>query len=274
MEYKILYDVKESSQSEEKMQEVVTTGLAAAKAEGGPINWDGTSNGVQNTATHTTYALGGMITYEALADNLYMKKGEPLVTSLKFSMRQTKEIVLANGYNNAFDSNYTFGDGVSMISGSHPTLSGNQSNVLASNSQLSEIAIEDLLVQVMDAKNARGLNIALMSKSLIVPTAEYFNATRILKSSLQNNTAENAINALKFNNVFPDGAKINHYLDSTKAWFIRTNCPGGLTVFNREPLGDLQQDNDFDTRNARFMAVERYSFTFGDWRTIYGSPGV
>lgn len=272
-QYNDLYDVKTSDQAYEEIQELVGTGLAPAKAEGANATFDGTSQGVLNRATHTAFALGGIITFEALRDNLYLKKGQQLIPSLKFSMKQTKEIVLANGYNNAFDSNFTFGDAVSMISTAHPTAAGNQSNRLSSNAQLSEVALEDLLIQIMDAQNARGLNIALMPNSLHVPTAEYFNAIRILKSALQNDTAENAINALKFAGLFPGGAKVNNYFDSTTAWFIRTNCPAGLALFNREPLS-LDSDNDFDTKNARFLAYERYSFTFGDFRTIYGSSGA
>jgi len=57
-----------------------------------------------------------------------------------------------------------------------------------------------------------------------------FEAERILKSTLQNDTANNAINALKSTGMFSGGVKVNHYLTDTDAWFIRTNCPDGMKV--------------------------------------------
>jgi hypothetical protein len=47
-----------------------------------------------------------------------------------------------------------------------------------------------------------------------------FNAKRILKSDQQNDTANNAINALKGMLDYT----VNHYLTDTDAWFIRTDA--------------------------------------------------
>jgi len=273
LQCKSLFDWHDSQKAYEEIVENIGTGLAPAKAESAPATFSSTSQGVTNRATHVAYALGGIITYEALRDNLYESQGKRLIDALKFSMAQTKEIVFANAYNRAQNSSYTFGDGVEMISTAHPTVAGNQSNELSSNAQLSEVALEDICIQIMNAENSRGHNFKMRPKSLIVPTSEYFNARRILKSELQNDTAENAVNVLKYSGLFPDGPKENVYFSSTTAWFVRTNCPNGLFAFMREKL-DLTKDNDFDTKNARFLAYERYSHTIGDWRAIYGSNGA
>jgi len=37
---------------------------------------------------------------------------------------------------------------------------------------------------------------------------------------------------------------------------------------------EFSKDNDFDTDNAKAKSYERYSFTVGDFRSIYGSPGA
>jgi hypothetical protein len=34
--------------------------------------------------------------------------------------------------------------------------------------------------------------------------------------------------------LFPEGAKVNHYLTDTDAWFVRTNAPNGLKLFQRD----------------------------------------
>ncbi len=85
-------------------------------------------------------------------------------------------------------------------------------------------------------------------------------------------TADNDINALRDMGKFPEGIKVNHYLDDADAWFIRTNCPDGMKSFTRRAM-QFGIDNDFDTENAKFKATERYSQGWTDPRSLYGSPG-
>ena len=102
--------------------------------------------------------------------------------------------------------------------------------------------------------------------------AKRFNANRILGSVLQSNTATNNINVLKATNAFPKGIKMCHYFTSAGPWFLRTNIPNGMTMFWRdEPMFD--QDNDFDTKNAKAAAYMRFSVGCTDPRGIYGSNG-
>jgi hypothetical protein len=112
-----------------------------------------------------------------------------------------------------------------------------------------------------------------MPKSLIVAPANYFEAQRILKSVQQSGTANNDANILKLNGVIPEGAKVNHFLTDADAWFIRTNCPDGMKHYVREAMS-FDQDNDFDTKNAKAAAYERFSFGWSDWRGVFGSAGA
>ena len=175
-------------------------------------------------------------------------------------------------YNRAFNSNFTFGDGVELISNAHVTDDGTQSNILAVAADLSETAIEDLAIQISNVKDSAGLQIAIKPTSLIIPTAEMFNAERILGSVLQNDTANNAINALRSMSIIPEGWKENNYLTDTDAWFLRTNVPKGMCWFQREEI-DFSEDNDFDTDNMKYKGYERYVPGVGDFRGIFGSPG-
>lgn len=138
---------------------------------------------------------------------------------------------------------------------------------------LSEASLEDMAIQIRNATNSRGLNIALMPKKLILPTALEFEAARVLDSILQNNTANNAINALRSTGAYSGGVEVNTFLTDTNAWFVRTNAPEGMTMFEREAIS-FSRDNDFDTKNAKFAAYERYSFGASDWRGLYGSAGA
>ena len=272
-EFPDLFDKETSDKAYEEDVEITGFGLAPAKSQGSSINYDVESQGAVTRYTHVAYALGYVVTFEELRDDLYEVVSKRRAKQLAFSMRQTKENVAANVFNRAFSSSFTGGDGVSLINSAHPTTSGNQSNVLTTAADLSEAAIEDLTIQVMQAQNNKGLRISLMPQSLHVPVQLYYEANRILKSVLQNDTNNNAINVLKATNVFPKGIKMNHYFTSATAWFIRTNAPAGMKHYERDAIM-FDQDNDFDTKNAKAASYERYSFGWSDWRGAFGTAGV
>lgn len=272
-EFPMLVDVRDSTKSYEEFVETASFGLAPVKAEGASVSYDSHTQGVTARSTHVSYALGYVVTHEEQQDNQYTDVSFRRAELLAFSMRQTKENVVANKYNRGFNSSYTGADGVELLSTAHPTLSGNQSNELATAADLSEASLEDLIVQIMNATNSRGLKISLMPRRLIVPPALWFEANRILKSTLQNDSANNAVNVLKATNALPDGIAVNHYLTDADAWFVRTNAKQGLTLWNRERI-PLRPDNDHDTMNLKAFSYERYSVFWGDWRTVYGSPGA
>jgi hypothetical protein len=272
-EYPDLFDMETSDKAYEEDVEISGFGLAPVKTQGGSISYEAEQQGYTKRYTHVAYAKGYIVTHEELQDNLYEVVSRRRAKMLAFSMRQTKEIIAANVYNNATTSGFTGGDGVVLLSASHPTQAGNQSNLLATAADLSEASIEDMAIQIMQAKNAKGLNISLMPRSLHIAPQNAFEATRILKSTLQNDTANNAVNAIRSMGLFPDGAKVNHYFTDADAWFVRTNCPSGMTMYTREARS-FSQDNDFDTKNAKAAAYERYSVGWTDWRSVYGTPGA
>ncbi len=112
-----------------------------------------------------------------------------------------------------------------------------------------------------------------MPRKLIIPVDLAFEAERILKSELQNDSANNAINALRSKGVLPEGVAINHYLTDTDAFFIKTNCPDGMKQFQRRDV-QMENDTDFDSENVKYKATERYVFGWTDARGIYGSQGA
>ncbi len=273
VEYSDLFETETSDKAYEEDVEITGFGLAPIKPEGTAIVYDTETQGAVSRYTNVAYALGYIVTYEELRDDLYESVSKRRAQALAFSMRQTKENVGAGVYNNAFSSTYTGGDGVSLINTAHPTLAGNQSNQLTTAADLSETAIEDLVIQIMQTQNNRGLKISNLPQSLHVPPSYWFEANRILKSILQNDTSNNAINVLKATNALPKGIKVNHYFTSNTAWFIRTNIPRSMQMFEREHIS-FDQDNDFDTKNAKAACYERYVFGWTDFRGLFASQGV
>lgn len=273
-EYPDLYEVKSSDKAYEQAVQITPFGLAPVKAQGAPVTYDSETQGTVTTFQHIAYALGYIVTYEEMRDNLYKEVSTNRVEANAFSINQTVENVCAFPYNNAFSTTYfTTADGAALISTAHVNATGGTfSNALSPAADLAEASLEDLCIQIMGTQNDRGLLISIMPQSLHIARQEWFNANRILQSVLQSNTANNNINVLKATNAFPQGIKVNHYFTSAHAFFVRTNAPKGMTMFWRdEPMFD--QDNDFDTKNAKAATYMRFSVGCPEPRGIFGSNG-
>jgi phage major head subunit gpT-like protein len=243
------------------------------KSEGASISYDTDAQGYTQRLINVTYGLGAKVTQEAIEDNQYENVATKKAAKLARSMRQTKENVFANVLNRGFTAAFAGGDGKELLATDHPTLSGNQSNELAVAADLSEASLEDLLTQIRQARDSRGLRIQLKGMKLIVPPELEFAATRIMSSVNQSGTANNDVNAIRELGVLPGGIVVWDYLTDPDAWFVKTDAMEGLILQQRRALA-LDQDNDFDTSNACMKATERYTGGWADWRGLYGSPGA
>jgi len=268
-----LFEQVSSDKAYEEDVESTSFGLAPLKPEGTSLSFDDHNQTNVAKYVHATYGLGYQVTMEELQDCKYAAVGKARSGMLAFSMRQSKEIVGANIFNNGFDSNFTGADGKEMLATNHPTRDGDQSNELAVAADFSEAALEDLLIQIRQTKNSRGLRIQLIGQKLIIPNNLMFEAQRVTMSELQSGTANNDVNALRRMGMLPEGIVINDYFTDTDAWFIGTDAPEGLKYYTRMSVA-FDQDNEFNTKNACASAIERYAFGWSDWRGIFGSPGV
>ena len=274
VEYTDLFEMDDSDKAYEQDVQVTGFGLAPIKGQGASLQYDSEEQGWITTYTHIAYALGFAVTHEEIEDNLYKEVAARRAKANAFSINQTVENVAAFLYNNAFvNTYYSMPDGLSLINSAHVNATGGTfSNALTPAADLSEAALEDITIQIMGATQDRGLLISVMPRSLHVSRFEYYNANRILKSTLQSDTANNNINVLKATNAFPEGIKLNHYFTAPNAWFIRTNIMNGMKFFWREKP-KFDQDNDFNTKNALAATYMRFSLGATDPRGLYGSNG-
>jgi len=270
-EWRYCFDVESSKKAFEEDQLVTGFGEAAVKTEGSGVVYDEAQQGWTARYVHETIALAFQITQEAIEDNLYMSMGSKYAKALSRSMQHTKEIKGADIFNRAFDTNYKGGDGQPLLSASHPLVGGGTySNLLATPADLSETALEDILIQMRKAVDDRGIPLALKAKSLIIPPDLEYVAHRILRSTLRPGTADNDANAIKDKGIFGSDPKVVTRLTNASAWFIKTDCMDGLKHIKRKGLS-RKMDTDFDSGNYRYMTRERYSFGWTDPRTLYGS---
>ena len=224
--------------------------------------------------THETVALAFAITEEAVEDNLYDSIAKRYTKALARSMANTKQIKAANVLNNGFSSSFPGGDSKELFATDHPTVgAGDLSNELATSADLSETSLEQAMIDIAAFKDERGLKIAARGLKLIIPSELQFTAERILKSPARVGTSDNDLNALSSKGMIPQGYVVNNFLTDTDAFFIKTDVPNGMKMFNRAAI-KTAMEGDFDTGNMRYKARERYSFGFSDWRGMFGSPGA
>lgn len=256
-------------------EEVMLGGFATApvKGEGTAVTFDDAQETYTARYQHETIALAFSITEEAIEDNLYDRLASRYTKALARSMAQTKQIKAAAVLNNAFSTSSPIGDGAALCSASHPSLSGNQRNLLSTPADLNETALEQMLIDIAGLTDERGLKIAVRGMKLIIPKELQFVAERVINSNLRSATADNDLNAMKSMGMLPEGAVVNHFLTDTEAYFIKTDAPNGFKYFNRAPI-KTGMEGDFDTGNMRFKARERYSFGVSDWRAVFGTPGA
>jgi len=268
-----IYAIETSDRAFE--EEVMESGFGEApvKTEGAGVSYDQAQEVYTARYTHETIALAFSLTEEAVEDNLYDRLSARYTKALARSMAQTKQIKSAAVLNNAFTTSIG-GDGVALCATNHPTLSGpNLSNTLATPADLSETSLEQALIDIAAFTDERGLKIAVQGLKLIIPKELMFTADRIMKSTLRVGTADNDINAILNKGMVPQGYVVNNFLTDPDAYFIKTDAPNGMKMFERVSM-KTGFEGDFDTGNVRYKARERYSFGFSDPRGLFGSPGA
>jgi hypothetical protein len=272
-EHTQIYDVESSDRAFEEEVMLSGFGEAATKAEGAGVTYDSAQEVYTARYTHETVALAFSLTEEAIEDNLYDKLAARYTKALARSMAQTKQIKSASILNTGFTT-AVGGDGVTLFNTAHPTLGGpNLSNTPSTAADLNETSIEQALIDIAGFTDERGLKIAVRGMKLIIPKELQFVAERLMKSENRVGTADNDINAIRNMGMIPQGYVVNHFLTDPDAWFIKTDAPNGMKMFNRVAI-KTAFEGDFETGNVRYKARERYSFGFSDPRGMYGSPGA
>lgn len=267
-----LVDQETSDKAYEEMPEDVGFSLLTVKPQAEAITYQADSQGPTSRFTHVAYAGGYMVTWEEMRDNLYADVAKRRTQKLARAARATHETIVASMYNRAFTAGYTGADGKVLCASDHPCGTGSQSNLLTA-ADISETAVEDAITGIMQATDSAGLREDLKAQSLHVAPANWAESIRIIKSVLQNDTANNAVNAIRVSGQFPKGIKVNPYFDDSDAWFIRTDAQNALIHFQRDELM-FDEDGVFDSKIQKYACYERYSVKWANWRGLYGNSGA
>jgi hypothetical protein len=269
-EYSQIFSVETSTRAFEESLSLSGFGLVPEKPQGSSVSYSTPKQNWVHRLTHTAYGLGYIVTREMFEDEQYRQINN-FSRALARSVRYTIEAVAANVLNNAFDSSVaTGGDGLELCSTAHLLGGGGTyRNELSAPADLSSTSLEQALIDISNLVDDQGLNIQAKPVKLVVPPKLDWTAQKLLGSTLEPESANNAINPA--NGRMP--YTVNHFLTDPDAWFIITDVPNGLVFYwRRRP--EFTRDNDFDTENAKFKTTFRFVAGWDDPRGIFGSPGA
>lgn len=269
-EYKQLF-TEENGTPRAYHEEVVLHGFGAAPIvpDGQAVTYDEGGQLYVKRYTYDVFGLAFALTKVLVEDGDHIRIGTTFSKHLAQSMTESLETSTANHVNRAFTSGYNGGDGVVLCSASHPVISGVQSNLLTS-AALSQTSLEQAVIQIRQAQDARGKKIRLTPKKLVVHPANMIQSEVLLKSVLRAGTSNNDVNVLK--NLALDPVVISR-LTSANAWFVQTDARDGLKVLWRRKL-EKAMEGDFETDSVRYKATMRVGSGWTEWRNIYGNQGV
>jgi len=263
-----LFDVRPSDKAYEEMVGEFGFGLANMKDPGKSVDYDDAGETWKSRFQHEAYALGFILTREAVKDNQYFELIPKYTTALQRSMRITREILAAAIYDRANNVNYVGGDGQPLGSASHPLRSGGVLSNLGTPADLNETSLEAAFIAINDWTDERGLRISAKALKLIIANGNQFVAERLTGTEKRPGTADNDVNALRRMGMLPQGYSVNNYLQLRRQWYLQTDVPDGMIAFNREAL-DIQQGDGLDNQVMKVLAYERYSHGWNDPRGLW-----
>ncbi len=272
-EYPHVFNMLGTKRAYEEDLKVAGFGAMGEKPQGQSIAYDDPVQGGKVRYTAVTFGMGFRVTLEMWEDDLYgVIRKYP--RELAISAKQTREVRGWRLLNNAFGTTYFTGfDTLQLCSTAHTLLKsgGTAANRATTDLDLGVTSLEEALTNFQDLVNDSGFPVGGLYKPkyLVVPTALEFLATKIVGSQYEPFTADNQINELSRRGL---QVIVSHFLTDADAWFVIADRHD-MNWFTRSAIR-FDNSDDFDTKDAKFSAFERYIQGFGDWRGVFGSAGA
>jgi hypothetical protein len=207
--------------------------------------------------------------------------GPNLATAHAQAARETIEYLAAVPFNvptsaTGFSPWMSGGDGVALLSESHPIVTGGvYANKPATDIDISIASLQASLLRLAKMQNARGLPYPMKGATLVFPADARFLVREILGTTQMPFSADNTINPIK-GDLTPFEWS---YLTDTDAWFVLANKAGGVSkkghqmIFLNRQSPEFDRDNVLENSDKRFKGDFRLGFGYPDWRGVDGSTG-
>lgn len=254
-------------------------GNAPITGDGEPLSYDTGGTQWSINFPYDQVALGFGISLMAMEDSEHIDLAQKFSKHLAQSIYETEELLAANILNYGFNNSYTQlgGDGKPLFSATHALANGNTFSNVTTPAALSMTSLEDMLIQISLATDAKGKRIRLNPKKLVTSPYLRFQNQVVLNSILNPDTpSSNQINPISTMKALEGGDQIITRLTSPTAWFVATDLNSasdrGLVHINRRKLTRSTQE-DFQTSTVQYKASMRYRFGWIDPRGMYGNLG-
>jgi hypothetical protein len=265
-----LFNMESTDRELVQKQAVTSLGLLSAVSEGEQAPKDNFNQSYSKNYLVTKYAKAIGISDEMMADDRFDLM-QNMVRSLARSARETELVNAMNIFNNAFSSEKAY-DAVAIVSASHTTPVGNQSNTLSAAADLSYSALAEAEQIFRQFKDERGKRLLIKPRVLLVSESDRHNALEIVQSPYKANTANNNINALGV-----DGGLTvisSPYLTDSDAWFLLADpMDHGLRIIDRQKMS-TKTSEDVLAGVLYYKCEYRQALGCDEWRGIVGTAGA
>jgi hypothetical protein len=248
--------------------ELVSPGLWSETDEGADIDLDDYSQGVKQRYEAKKLAKRLIIPEELEEDSQYPEIYDA-TRLLRQTCDQTQDYDAVEVLNDAFAGTLkTTGDAVAYCSASHVIRGGGVvSNIISPALSISNTAVQAMLIIAEKMPGTNGFITSVKGTKLVGPTNLKWRAREVLKSEKKDDTANNAINALKGD--MGEYVGVPH-MSSTTNWFMKTNVMrGAMWFWKRKPR--FRQSNEFTNEVKVFTGSARWDKGVTNFRTFVGS---
>jgi hypothetical protein len=225
--------------------------------------------GGQKEAYHTEFGLGLIVSNILFEDDLtgHVKKG---IAELGKAAGYTKDLRFWDVINSGTLAVRIGVDGLPLFSAVHPlfgVIAGTQSNIVTG--ALSKSTLQTACDRFWYLQNDKGVPVISKPTTLWVPYQQRWKAKELLKSALDPDTGNNAINTM-----YDEGItyKVGHFLTDPYACYL-VGTEHDVRFINRREAQFMSYD-DPNTRSSIFKGDMRFTTTFFDWRGVVKITGV
>jgi hypothetical protein len=226
---------------------------------------------------YKVYGMGFALTKILVEDGDHIRIGTIGAEQLAQAYVETEEVLCANILNRAFNSAYTYGDGVSLVAPNHPLIiGGTYSNLLATPAALSQTSLEQMLIQIRNAVDYTNKRIRVTPLKIVTGPSNVMQADVLLKTVLRAGGALNDPNPVLSLKMLPEGQANLSRITSTTMWGIQTDAAGspGFIMLTRRRQ-EKATEGDFETDSMKFKVTGRYQpGNVETARSFYATPGL
>lgn len=273
--------------SRKKVEYGLTVGgfpLLAEKTENESLTAKDWKEGYKTTYTHKTFGIYTALSMEAQQDELHGIIGR-LPTAMARSIDATLNYYASRIFSRATNTSEDFitgGDGVSLLSVSHPLLGGGtSSNKPSTDADLTATSLWAGVRAFYEMLDDESKPVRNAPATLLIPHDYEQKAIELLMSQQYPESAENAVNAIQKRK----GPSISYVVwpywissvDSDCWFLLGDKAPWGKNYplkFYWRMRPETESDNDFFTKEFMYSIVLRFSLGYTDWRFVYGSMGA